>query len=538
MICFPRYPRRIFLTLAILSVILVVARSSAYYSHDSSDSSSHEFTYFSSMSRPRSALPGSSAHAYTKQFIASISEPVYQDPKEHLRRVLGACAPNVSPLKSKDLFNVARPDSTNALPALLRSSSVVKSASTIRNSISYLPYPRGAPQPYIGFGIHQPRSRFSTGRNSIYFCNMDWSSVDTDTDLTSTDTALQCVEPATILHLSVPSAPSSNELECSYVPHGIENPRVFLSPEGEPLLLITAPTHDNDCAAQYIIDLRVLIPELASNLFLPIEMPLYFSTLTRISSSEADKQQAIKSAELRSHDLSGEVAGTVFSTPYDQRKAFAIYDLDDSLVIHKSILPRSVTSQSKDSGDFGVDAPMPSCLHKLLQSYEDDRHNATIEQATNSLRVTLCDYPCKPTPENTIVLSIFQMNRVNLESNQTTFHPHAVVMSATAPYDILGHSSALIPSGIDISQNVISAVQIIWDHPHHRSHSTAATGISDPTTSESVIKRSDSQIVFPENDYYHGWLDDTLILSFNVDDDESGVIHVKVADLVGCLTIC
>ncbi|KAK9380037.1 uncharacterized protein V2V93DRAFT_391701 [Kockiozyma suomiensis] len=294
-------------------------------------------------------------------------------------------------------------------------------------------------------------------------------------------------------------------------------PRVFFSGKGEPLLMFGSSSKDN-CVSQYIVDLRALIPDLASKMKLDgTASPIRFLLPTLLP------RPATK------HEL--------------EQDYLVLFGVDDQMYVQQSLEPRAITTfDSGASTPAPVDIPaaLPQCISSLHQSSASSDpavdQLTSVQQATNALRLTLCEYPCNPSIENTVLISVMHVK--HNEGDNEHYKRHLVVMAPAAPFEILARSSPLEFSGI-AEHDLVFTNQIAWDHMHFRSHSTSSTTVAPPRADYASAKRSAPPLRnLLANDFNHGWLDDTVMILLSINDRENAVLHAKASDLLKNMEAC
>ncbi|KAK9434104.1 hypothetical protein V1505DRAFT_302534 [Lipomyces doorenjongii] len=364
------------------------------------------------------------------------------------------------------------------------------------------------------------------------------------------------------------------------VDQGFLDPRVLFSPFGEPLMVVGSNSHEH-CLGMYVIDLRVLIPELSQEMQLE-HVPIRFNKYYELDSP----------------------------TPEEISKNwFFLWDLQNNEFIHHNLKPQLVTRIEDPSVNI-ADADQ-DCIATIEQD------NIHLHQATNALRLTLCNFPCQPTADNTVLISIAHIKRIR--RMDILYERYLVVMNATAPFNIIARSRNLVFAGMDESQ-MLYTVSMAWDtsvrtrlswddddKPSRRKQSRSesdksirglarrgelapeeslesapvavapvapvppvpdagatASGPEPDGAKAGKINPSDAYslpeapwariqdlphgllgempLQFPRDpivtDFFHGWLNDIVMINFGLRDTESSVIHVNARDLVNCLVDC
>ncbi|KAK9465540.1 hypothetical protein V1512DRAFT_210563 [Lipomyces arxii] len=450
---------------------------------------------------------------------------------------------------------------------------VQKGANPIpRINPSLLPFPSKYKYPYMGFASQQ--SSADSNHFDVVYCEMDWAYT-----RNSGLKYLKCVNNEPEI-LRVPDWPTSGKKCKSKVkkPRGATEPKVFFSPLGEPLLQFTS-NGKSACMSVYVVDLRVLIPNFAKNMAL---------------SSKPGRYN--RATELPRVAMRGRESNWVI-----------MYDKDNNEFAQHQIQPRSIGRTSGKSAGVNIFAKneqskLPGCIDKLVHDYDGNlRENAGVRQATNTLRVTMCEFPCRPTIHNTVLVTLIHVRYSS--DDEEYYRRYAVAMNATAPFNVIGRTNNLIYGGTD-QKAVLYTVSMTWDPHYYKrrdwiprdgvpydlsqfddisqqveiavAEAVPADGTSnidqslDSTTGfdtlkgnlyaapvrhrrrrsalakradESAIKDSTAVVPFSNElieveNYYHGWIDDVVMIGFGVDGVESGVMHVNMKDILECLVYC
>ncbi|KAK4108108.1 hypothetical protein N656DRAFT_718792 [Canariomyces notabilis] len=199
-----------------------------------------------------------------------------------------------------------------------------------------------------------------------------------------------------------------------------------------------------------------------------------------------------------------------------EKNWFIFWDKDDQMHAHYDMFPTRAFAKLSNDGSAGPDLAPAAALHgdelcmrrylpKLPPRLE------SIHQATNSLKITLCnraDAGCKADDDNTFILTIIQHK--TFYDWHGEYEPYVVLFYQRPPYELYAISK-----------------KSLWIHGRQR--------LSD-TRTEMVYVTS---INWKERGVrYHGYLDDVLFLGFGVEDKTSGGIDVRGADLLVDLGLC
>ncbi|KAK9466678.1 hypothetical protein V1512DRAFT_207935 [Lipomyces arxii] len=447
---------------------------------------------------------------------------------------------------------------------------------------SILPYPKGSENPYFTIARQSVKSESAEQYNELVFCDMDWG-----LSRGIQRRILTCKTDIVVLN-NLPEWRSPNG-SCIWRKdlhgkNGYTDPRLFFSPIGEPLMVVGNNGKTN-CLSQYVIDLRALIPDMAFKLNIS-DLPIRYKEMTELPRAEL--------AEV-------------------EKNWFLLYDDENEGYVQHEMLNRSITAldvldvtddeDELDAMNIVAGTQAPQCISSLVKHFDDepsDQVNSAIHQGTNSLRVTLCEYPCIPTIHNTVLIEMFN---VKYHSFMEIFYRrYIVVMNVTAPFEVIGRTNNLIYAGSD-EKMLIFTTSMVWDHDHFGHHpvwdeakfggrviwdamedeeaeeienklaqeslekgktadgtpkstSNDATSVSNTNAEEKMINSiEEAEHFYPTlkevpltvngtkyhnplvNDY-HGWIDDTIMLSIGINDRESGVVHVKASNLLDCLVVC
>ncbi|KAK9454727.1 hypothetical protein V1511DRAFT_521856 [Dipodascopsis uninucleata] len=301
-----------------------------------------------------------------------------------------------------------------------------------------LPYPRGAKHAYFGIARTSPR-RNNLFHHELVWCDMDWSKTEG-----IGRTQLRCVGGKSFpLKLPEWATPAGRCVRIPFMAliQGHSDPRVFFSPVGEPLMIVGTNGKAN-CLNQWVIDLRALVPHLSKEMRIE-HVPIRYGKLTEMP---RDKYNEI------------------------EKNWFIMWDERYVGYVQHETERRSVQLwQPKSRTDLrNVAKPAPKCVTNLLQKYDDPSKFANdIHQASNSLRVTLCDFPCIPTIHNTVLIEIMHVKYKNWL--ELYYRRYVVVMNATAPFNIIGRTSNLMYAGTD-ERTMLYTVSIGWDNFRFREH--------------------------------------------------------------------
>ncbi|KAJ8101586.1 hypothetical protein POJ06DRAFT_99196 [Lipomyces tetrasporus] len=388
-----------------------------------------------------------------------------------------------------------------------------------RYNPNLLPYPAGSEHPYIGFARQSPRRGII--HHEIVYCDMDWG----ETPVIGRR-ILRCIEPgnARRLVLTDVASPSGSCKSHRYLElkQGHMDPRIFFSPMGEPLMVVGMNGMTN-CLSQYVIDLRAVVPGLADKMNLD-NVPVRYANLTELP-----------------RDDKAEV----------EKNWFLLYDETNVEYVHHEFKPRSISRADNGKNILGRQPHgPPQCMKSLLKDFSKTKDAANVyHQATNSLRVTMCDYPCEPSIHNTVLVSLVHIKYKNIY--ELFYRRIAIVTNVTAPFDIIARTNNLMFAGLD-EKTMLYTVSMAWDRSFntrqdanrrrdavsdtdHTTYNTESAGNSSQKDERSNTTSKANKLV---DDYYHGWINDVVMINIGVNDRDAAVLHVPMRDVLDCIVLC
>ncbi|KAK9475072.1 uncharacterized protein V1510DRAFT_409957 [Dipodascopsis tothii] len=272
--------------------------------------------------------------------------------------------------------------------------------------------------------------------HELVFCDMGWTWT-----RTIRRKILHCKENSgRSVRLELPEW-ASPKGKCSRYPflgliQGYTDPRVFFSPLGEPLMIV-GTNSKTACLGQFVVDLRTYIPDLAKKMEIE-DVPIRFKEITELPRKDR--------AEV-------------------EKNWFMLYDENNRVYVQHDYDERSLSPVFGEIANIAP--PTPQCLMGLKEKFNMKDAANDIHQATNSLRVTLCDFPCVPTIHNTVLVEIVHVKFKNYY--ELFYRRYAVVMNATAPFEIIGRTGNLMYAGTD-EHTMIYTVSMGWDPDNFRVH--------------------------------------------------------------------
>ncbi|GAA5841662.1 hypothetical protein JCM5353_007182 [Sporobolomyces roseus] len=263
---------------------------------------------------------------------------------------------------------------------------------------------------------------------------------------------------------------------------GPEDPRLFMTNDGQPLLIYSQTGRSpNICRALFIIDARMVIPGLT---------------------------KALKRAGWNAPIEFSEQTDLIRENQFNIEKNWSPFlGENDELFFHVSLVPQQIYKYVPNLTLRPLDplAPTHNCLTDVLGP---DMNRVHLHHATPLLRATLCKRgECKPDVHNTVLIGMIHIK----------YHPlpylhyvrRLVTWNVTSPYNYLSVSKPLTYLGTNQADPIFT-VSMAWDHPTDRH----GLGLN------------------------HGFLDDTVLLSFGVADYGSAYIDVLARDLLTDHELC
>ncbi|GAA5874931.1 hypothetical protein JCM1840_007154 [Sporobolomyces johnsonii] len=263
---------------------------------------------------------------------------------------------------------------------------------------------------------------------------------------------------------------------------GPEDPRLFFTNDGQPLLIYSQTGRSpNICRALFVIDARVVIPGLSKAL-----------------------QKAGWNAPIRFAEQTDLIRENQFNI---EKNWSPFLGENDELFFHVSLVPQQIYKYVPNLTLRPLDplAPSHNCLTDVIGP---DMNRVHLHHATPLLRATLCARgECKPDVHNTVLMGMIHVK----------YHPlpylhyvrRLVTWNVTSPYEYLSVSKPLTFSGTNQADPIFT-VSMAWDHPTDRH----GLGLN------------------------HGFLDDTVLISFGVADYGSGYTDVLARDLLTDHELC
>ena len=212
-----------------------------------------------------------------------------------------------------------------------------------------------------------------------------------------------------------------------------------------------------------------------------------------------------------------------------EKNWFVFWDKHDQLYVHYDIAPTRVFAKLEYDGSVGLNlAPSAAladerCMAQLMPKKAPELES--IHQATNSLSITLCrraDPLCEVNDSNTFIFTIFQHK--SFYSFHSVYEPYVMLFGREVPFQVYA-----------VSQKPI------WIHGRQRLGSNPT---SDFVKADHVSEEQSEMFYVTSMNWksigqkYHGYLDDTLLIAFGIEDQKAAGIDVIAADLLQDLGFC
>ncbi|KAK9450047.1 uncharacterized protein V1518DRAFT_415395 [Limtongia smithiae] len=262
---------------------------------------------------------------------------------------------------------------------------------------------------YLGFTRFEPDDS-----HEYQWCSMAWA---------STVTSRRFIQCAIGKRINPPKFVSPKG-SCAGRPtleadHGFANQRVFWSPYGEPLMISTTNSHTG-CLGQYLIDARAAAPEIAKAL--PKSQPaVRFDKYIDLNDTFVDDD------------------------PFDRNTIMLFDDKNHGFLSYKTY-PQDIRSIDNPGVNI-AEHNNNVCLRDLVR--DEYVPNGQLWQATSSLRLTLCKFPCEPTEHNTVLISILYAKYKDKAKGELAYRQYLIVMQPVAPFQIIARSRKLIYAGAE-----------------------------------------------------------------------------------------
>lgn len=193
-----------------------------------------------------------------------------------------------------------------------------------------------------------------------------------------------------------------------------------------------------------------------------------------------------------------------------EKNYFPFWDNVGQMHVHYDMFPKRGYSKLDRDGIAGPNlantttAQDEKCLQRYMPEL-DPKGEESIHQATNSLKITLCnraDKDCEPHAGNTYIMAIIQ--KKSFFNYHAEYEPYVVLFQERAPFEL--HAISKKP---------------LWiaGRKRHQGRATDMMYVASMNWRERGRK-------------YHGYLDDVVFLGFGYEDKGSGMIDVRAEDLL------
>ncbi|KAK4140948.1 uncharacterized protein C8A04DRAFT_14501 [Dichotomopilus funicola] len=198
-----------------------------------------------------------------------------------------------------------------------------------------------------------------------------------------------------------------------------------------------------------------------------------------------------------------------------EKNYFVFWDKNDDMYVHYDAYPKRGYAKLERDGTTGPELAEKTEKHdsKCLQRYMPKLPPKleSVHQATNSLKITLCnraDKSCEPHDGNTYIITIIQHK--TYYDWHSEYEPYVLLIQQRAPYELYG-----------ISQKPLW----ISGRKRHEGRKTDMMYVTSMNWKERGVN-------------YHGYLDDVVVLGFGYEDKHAGGIDVRAEDLLVGLGLC
>ncbi|KAK0110013.1 hypothetical protein ONS95_002675 [Cadophora gregata] len=335
---------------------------------------------------------------------------------------------------------------------------------------------------------------------------------------------LRCV--TTPIEVDVPPTPAER---CSGMEQvmadiaGFHDPRLFYSGRGEPILMVVSQSR-YACIGLWAIDLRVIYPTIqetfaSSPRRLGPGPLISYSTLTELTRNPPSTRQSYEKNWVM-----------FFPSP---ATSYLQYELNSTTRTFAQLIGGGLTTQNM------TDPFEKPCLADGLGETETDIFtvSSSWHQATPALKLVLCtrsNTTCIADNPTTVFFAAIQRKHNNGFGLPIRYERYFVIWSATWPFNMLAVSQNPILLANETNRGWKPAE--IWDDvPEAEDEKRGIWGdFTYTTTIAYAWGRAESDI----REKGTGYLDDEVILSVGIDDNNGLYGKVVAADLLQCLRIC
>ncbi|KAL2123470.1 hypothetical protein VTJ04DRAFT_3925 [Mycothermus thermophilus] len=199
-----------------------------------------------------------------------------------------------------------------------------------------------------------------------------------------------------------------------------------------------------------------------------------------------------------------------------EKNYFPFWDNKDVMHVHWDMWPSRGFARLFNNGTTGPNlsnitaAADGKCLKRYMPELPDNKLES-IHQASNSLRITLCDRAdpkCSPNAGNTYIMTIIQHK--TFYGYHSEYEPYVVLFQQRSPFELYAISK-----------------KPLWisGRRRHKGRKTDMMYVTSINWKEKGLK-------------YHGYLDDVIMMGFGYEDKYSGVLDVRAGDLLVDMGLC
>ncbi|KAL1840187.1 hypothetical protein VTJ49DRAFT_717 [Mycothermus thermophilus] len=198
-----------------------------------------------------------------------------------------------------------------------------------------------------------------------------------------------------------------------------------------------------------------------------------------------------------------------------EKNYFPFWDNYDYMHLHWSIYPTRGYARLYNNGTTGPNLANKTAEadNKCLTRYLPKPPNKfeSIHQASNSLKVTLCDRAdpkCSPNAGNTYIMTVIQHK--TFYNYHSEYEPYVVLFQQRPPFELYAISK-----------------KPLWisGRKRHQGRKTDMMYVTSINWREKGLK-------------YHGYLDDIIMMGFGYEDKYSGLLDLRAGDLLVDMGLC
>lgn len=309
---------------------------------------------------------------------------------------------------------------------------------------------------------------------------------------------LRCLEKTEFLPVELSEGHCEGDLEVFNFRKGPRDPRVLYGPERPYNVYGSLGTHS--CLGMFVQDLGSLV--------------------TSFSSQTSEDNDFTNATEMQRPPPHKNL----------EKNWFLFWDSQGQTHVHQDFAPNRSYTQLFPDGGIGpnmspeAEKPDGACMARYIPLIEDHVHEA-YHQATNSLAITLCkrsDSECTPSDNNTFIMAIFQLKTYYHFHPQ--YYPYVMLFKRDSPFALHAISE-----------------KSLWIHgrgPITSKISNESVLLKGGTPPHDVMFYVTSMSWKSHDQRYHGYIDDVLLVSFGIEDTNSGTIDVLAGDLFKDLGYC